>query len=102
VYFVSSYVFIRLTQRHRQLSSAPKVRQKRNFPVEIIEVMRNFPARKKMRLSVAYVMIRDVNDTDRHMGALMNMLKGSGIRVNLLPALTSCREILMYHQQRKG
>ena len=56
------------------------------FPVkEIIEVMKNFPARKKMRLSVAYVMIRDVNDTDRHMDALMNILKGSGIRVNLLP-----------------
>lgn len=58
----------------------------KKFPVkEIIEVMRNFPVRKKMRLSVAYVMIRDVNDSDRHMGGLMKMLKGSGIRVNLLP-----------------
>ena len=38
-----------------------------------------------MRLSVAYVMIRDVNDTARHLDALMRMLKGSGIRVNLLP-----------------
>ena len=63
-----------------------KVPAEKKFPVkEIIEVMKNFPARKKMRLSVAYVMIREVNDTDRHLGALMNMLKGSGIRVNLLP-----------------
>jgi len=58
----------------------------KKFPVEeIIEIMRNFPLRKKMRLSVAYVMIRDVNDTDRHLDALKKMLKGTGIRINLLP-----------------
>jgi 23S rRNA (adenine2503-C2)-methyltransferase len=56
------------------------------YPVQkIIRMMRNFPVKKRRRLSVAYVMIQDVNDTDRHLKGLKAMLKGSGIRVNLLP-----------------
>lgn len=58
----------------------------KKYPVrEIIEIMKRFPVRKKRRLSVAYVMIKDVNDTDKHFNGLMNLLKDSGIRVNLLP-----------------
>jgi 23S rRNA (adenine2503-C2)-methyltransferase len=30
-------------------------------------------------------MINDLNDTDHHLSALINLLKGSIIRVNLLP-----------------
>jgi 23S rRNA (adenine2503-C2)-methyltransferase len=56
------------------------------FPVsEIIGIMKNFPPGKKRRLSVAFVMIKDVNDTDRHLEEIRFLLKGSGIRVNLLP-----------------
>jgi 23S rRNA (adenine2503-C2)-methyltransferase len=29
-------------------------------------------------------MIKDLNDTDRHLGALINLTRGSAIRVNLL------------------
>jgi 23S rRNA (adenine2503-C2)-methyltransferase len=56
------------------------------YPVhEIIKKMKQYPLRKKRRLSIAYVMIKDVNDTGRHMEALADLLKGSEIRVNLLP-----------------
>jgi 23S rRNA (adenine2503-C2)-methyltransferase len=56
------------------------------YPVrEIIEIMSHYPVRRKRRLSLAYVMISEVNDTDRHLVELITMLKGSGIRVNLLP-----------------
>jgi 23S rRNA (adenine2503-C2)-methyltransferase len=56
------------------------------YPVgEIINIMKKYPLRKKRRLSVAYVMIKGVNDTDMHLEGLKTMLKGSGIRVNLLP-----------------
>lgn len=51
----------------------------------IIGLMKTFPLKKKRRLSVAYVMIRDFNDTDRHLEGLKQLLAGSGIRVNLLP-----------------
>jgi len=51
----------------------------------IIDIMRSYPLGKKRRLSVAYVMINGVNDTDRHLGGLKELLGGTGIRVNLLP-----------------
>jgi 23S rRNA (adenine2503-C2)-methyltransferase len=51
---------------------------------EIINMMKNFPVKKKRRLSLAYVMIKDLNDTDYHLTELKSMLKGSQIRINLL------------------
>jgi 23S rRNA (adenine2503-C2)-methyltransferase len=56
------------------------------YPVrKIIDLMRSYPLRKKRRLSVAYVMIRDINDSERHLGELKKLLAGSPIRVNILP-----------------
>lgn len=52
---------------------------------QIIEIMKCFPLKKKRRLSIAYIMVRDVNDTDRHLEGLKSLLKNSSIRVNLLP-----------------
>lgn len=58
----------------------------KKYPVkEIIEIMRNYSAKKKRRLSTAYIMIQNVNDSDRHLEGLKAMLGGTGIRVNLLP-----------------
>jgi 23S rRNA (adenine2503-C2)-methyltransferase len=50
----------------------------------IIEIMKNYPVKKRRRLSLAYVMIKDLNDTDKHLEELKLILKGSSIRVNLL------------------
>lgn len=56
------------------------------YPVqEIIEIMKEFPVKKKRRLSITYIMIKDQNDTDRHLEGLKNLLHGSIIRINLLP-----------------
>jgi 23S rRNA (adenine2503-C2)-methyltransferase len=52
---------------------------------QIIEIMKLSPVRKKRRLSVSYVMIREINDTPKHLEELIKLLKGSSIRVNLLP-----------------
>lgn len=58
----------------------------RKFPVlEIINILKGFQPKKKRRFSVAYVMISDFNDTERHLEGLKRLLSGSGIRVNLLP-----------------
>jgi 23S rRNA (adenine2503-C2)-methyltransferase len=51
----------------------------------IINLIKNYPLKKKRRLSVAYVMIKDLNDTDCHLEELKALLAGSAIRVNLLP-----------------
>lgn len=56
------------------------------YPVkEIIDYLKNYPVKKKRRLSVAYVMIEGINDTDRHLDELKKMFAGTGIRINLLP-----------------
>lgn len=52
---------------------------------EILQIMKNFKLKKGRRLSVAYVMIRGLNDTESHLNELISMLKDSVIRVNLLP-----------------
>lgn len=52
---------------------------------EIIGILRNIPEKERRRVSVAYVMINGVNDSERHLEGLKAMLKGSRIRVNLLP-----------------
>lgn len=55
------------------------------YPVHtIINMIKNFPLKKKRRLSIAYVMIKDLNDSDYHLEELKSILKGSAIRVNLL------------------
>ena len=57
-----------------------------HYPVHnVLELMKNFPLNKKRRLSVAYVMIKDLNDTDRHLDELKKLLLGTKIRVNILP-----------------
>jgi 23S rRNA (adenine2503-C2)-methyltransferase len=56
------------------------------YPVlNIIEILKQYPVKKKRRLSVAYVMIKDLNDTEKHLSELITLLKGSDLRVNLLP-----------------
>ncbi len=58
----------------------------RRYPaVEIIDLMKNHKKDKKRRFSIAYIMIRNTNDTGRHLEALKELLRGTDIRVNLLP-----------------
>jgi 23S rRNA (adenine2503-C2)-methyltransferase len=58
----------------------------RRYPVKkTINMMKEFPLKKKRRLSLAYIMIKDLNDSDSHLRGLIELLKDSQIRINLLP-----------------
>ncbi len=58
----------------------------KKYPVnEIINILKNYPLKKNRRISVAYVMIKNLNDSDKHLEGLKSMLRGSAVRVNLLP-----------------
>ena len=58
----------------------------KKYPIDqIIRIMKNAPLKKKRRLSLSYVMIKDMNDTDRHLEGLISLLKDSDIRINFLP-----------------
>jgi len=52
---------------------------------EIIDLIKEFPMVKRRRMSVAYIMIEGINDTAEHLEGLKELLKGSMIRINLLP-----------------
>ena len=69
------------TEERKMIVPAEKL-----YPVQrIIEILKKYPVRKKRRLSIAYVMIRDLNDSDAHLEGLKALIKGSEIRVNLIP-----------------
>jgi len=52
---------------------------------EIIQMMKSHPSSGKRRMSVAYIMISDINDTEKHLEGLKTLVQGSGIRINLIP-----------------
>jgi 23S rRNA (adenine2503-C2)-methyltransferase len=51
----------------------------------IIETIKNFPVKKKRRFSIAYVMINGINDSEKHLNELRQLLSGSHVRINLIP-----------------
>jgi 23S rRNA (adenine2503-C2)-methyltransferase len=52
---------------------------------ETLNLMKTQLADRDRRFTVAYVMIKGKNDTDKHLEELKRLLSGTGIRVNLLP-----------------
>lgn len=67
-------------ERHKVVPAEKK------FPAhDIIQQMKDAKLKKGRRLSVAYVMISGLNDSDAHLKELISLLEGSVIRVNLLP-----------------
>jgi 23S rRNA (adenine2503-C2)-methyltransferase len=47
--------------------------------------MKDYPRLKSRRFSIAYILIRDINDSDSHLEELVRLLNGTKIRVNILP-----------------
>jgi len=52
---------------------------------ETMALLRNQSISRGRRFTVAYVMIKGENDTERHLEGLKRLLSGTAIRVNLLP-----------------
>lgn len=52
---------------------------------ETLNLLKNYDNLRKRRFTVAYVMIKGKNDSERHLEKLKRLLGGTGIRVNLLP-----------------
>jgi 23S rRNA (adenine2503-C2)-methyltransferase len=77
----------------------------KKYPVhEIIDILKGYPQSKRRRISMAYVMIAGVNDSESHLEALKNLFAGTAIRINLLPyhpgpgdnMKSSTGEVMMY------
>ncbi len=52
---------------------------------EATELLKRFNRDRNRRFTVAYVMIKGINDTQRHLDELKKLLSGSKIKINLLP-----------------
>jgi len=62
------------------------VPSEKKYPAHnLIDIMKSYPIKKKRRLSIAYVMLKDINDSERHLEALKKLFHDSFIRINLLP-----------------
>jgi 23S rRNA (adenine2503-C2)-methyltransferase len=87
-------MFLRDSDCNMTLSLHSPFREERSrfIPAEInnpsqniLSIMKRYPVKKKRRLSVAYLMMEGINDSDNHLEELKSLLKDTKIRVNLLP-----------------
>ncbi len=51
----------------------------------LLHTVCQYPLEAKRRVSVAYVMLKGINDSEEHLDGLIRLLKGSPCRVNLIP-----------------
>ena len=52
---------------------------------ETLDLMKTYTADRDRRFTVAYIMIKGKNDSEKHLEEMKRLLSGTGIRVNLLP-----------------
>jgi len=52
---------------------------------ETLDLMKTYATDRDRRFTVAYIMIKGKNDTQKHLEEIKKLLSGTGVRVNLLP-----------------
>src|SRR4051812_23738483 len=58
----------------------------RSFSIELLlETLRNFPLGPRKKITLAYVMLHGLNDTDEDLARLPKLLRGIPAKVNLIP-----------------
>lgn len=58
----------------------------RKYPIaELMSVLKRFPTPKKKHITIEYVLIRGINDSDDDARRLVSLLRGVDCKVNLIP-----------------
>jgi 23S rRNA (adenine2503-C2)-methyltransferase len=58
----------------------------RRYPVaELVRALKAYPLPRRRRITIEYTLIDAVNDTDEHAVALIRILRGIPVKVNLIP-----------------
>lgn len=58
----------------------------RKWPIhELLQAMRDYPLKSRRRITVEYVLLKDINDTDEDALRLVKLLDGIRVKVNVLP-----------------
>lgn len=56
------------------------------YPLERLQqCLKDFPLRKGRRITIEYVMLADINDTDEDLKRLPKVVKGIPVKINLIP-----------------
>jgi 23S rRNA (adenine2503-C2)-methyltransferase len=53
--------------------------------VDIVEALKRYPLPKRRRITIEYVLVKGVNDTDRDARNLVRLLSSLKVKINLLP-----------------
>ena len=58
----------------------------REYPMkELKKVLKNYPLPPRRKITIEYVMIRGINDKEKHARELAKFLKGLPVKINLIP-----------------
>ena len=58
----------------------------KRYPVaELVQALRDYPLPKRRRITIEYTLIDGANDSDAHADALVRLLRGIPVKVNLIP-----------------
>ena len=58
----------------------------RRYPIkELIKALRRYPLKKGRRITIEYVLLKDVNDSEEDARRLVKLLKGIPCKINLIP-----------------
>ena len=58
----------------------------RRYPLnKVLDLCRNFPAQRRIRITFEYVMLEGINDSSKDAKGLLKILKGIPSKVNLIP-----------------
>jgi 23S rRNA (adenine2503-C2)-methyltransferase len=58
----------------------------RRYPIdELMQALREYPLPRRRRITIEYTLIDGINDSDAHARALVGLLRGIPVKVNLIP-----------------
>ncbi len=58
----------------------------KKYPLaDLLQALRNFPLNRRKRVTIEYVMLQGINDSDEDLARLPQLLKGIPSKVNLIP-----------------
>jgi 23S rRNA (adenine2503-C2)-methyltransferase len=58
----------------------------RKYPLAVLmEALRAYPLKRGRRITLEYVLLAGINDTDDHARALVRLVKGIPVKINLIP-----------------
>ena len=74
----------------------------KTYPLaRLLDAARDYPLAPRKKITFEYILLRDVNDTERHARLLAELLRGMRCKINLIP-LTSMHRLIFAHRTKNS